>query len=287
MDAACLSHRLTETESRDFEQNGYLVLPDVLSADHVERLIAVTDRVAAEDRVIQGLEPHARLSVRDFIGRDEAFLELVDWPQTFARVWGILGWNIQIYHSHLVVTPQEPGAPGDPETRDLRLSWHQDSDRVNRELEGNPRPRVSLKVAYFLTDTTEPDRGNFYVVPGSHVRNEIALPNGDRRARLPDGVPVAAPKGSAVFFDRRLWHTASANYWPEPRRVLFYGYSYRWLRPRDDMTISHFWDRLDPIRRQLFGAAPTGAYGYTSPTDADVPLRGWIRDHLGAEAVAP
>jgi hypothetical protein len=51
------------------------------------------------------------------------------------------------------------------------------------------------------------------------------------------------------------------------------------------MTVSHFWDRLDPIRRQLFGAAPTGSHGYSSPQEVDVPLRTWIREHLGEEAV--
>jgi ectoine hydroxylase len=67
---------------------------------------------------------------------------------------------------------------------------------------------------------------------------------------------------------------------------LFYGYSYRWFRPRDDVTMDHWWDRLDPIRKQLFGNAPTGGYGFTSPTDEDVPLRGWLSEHLGEEAVA-
>jgi hypothetical protein len=32
---------------------------------------------------------------------------------------------------------------------------------------------------------------------------------------------------------------------------------------------------------------PSGGHGYTSPTEEDVPLKGWIREHLGPEAVAP
>ena len=66
---------------------------------------------------------------------------------------------------------------------------------------------------------------------------------------------------------------------------MFYGYSYRWLRPRDDMTGARFMDRCDPIRRQLLGAS-SGGSGYTSPRDEDVPLREWIRRHAGEEAVA-
>jgi hypothetical protein len=38
-------------------------------------------------------------------------------------------------------------------------------------------------------------------------------------------------------------------------KVLFYGYGYRWLRPRDNMTVGHYMERSGPIRRQLLGAA--------------------------------
>jgi len=41
---------------------------------------------------------------------------------------------------------------------------------------------------------------------------------------------------------------------------------------------------VDPIRRRFLGASPTGGYGYTSPTDPDVPLRGWLREHRGEAA---
>ncbi|MYF90917.1 MAG: hypothetical protein F4184_01930, partial [Gemmatimonadetes bacterium] len=59
----------------------------------------------------------------------------------------------------------------------------------------------------------------------------------------------------------------------------------RWLRPRDDMTVEHLMDRCDPIRQQLLGAGPSGGHGYTSPKEEDVPLKAWIREHLGEEAV--
>ena len=282
MDTRCLEHRLTIVEREAFERDGYFIVENALEPTHVTRLLAALDRVDSEGRAEQGLEPDDKLAVRDFVGRDAEFVELVDWYKTFPKVWDILGWNIQLYHSHLNVTPPQPESGGQ---RHMGLSWHQDSDRLNKELETRPRPRISLKVGFFLTDCTAPDRGNFYVVPGSHLQDTINLPNGDRRAELPDGKAVLVPAGTAVFFDRRIWHSASANYWRESRKVLFYGYSYRWLRPRDNMTVSHFFDQLDPIRQQLFGAAPTGGYGYTSPQPEDVPLRGWLEAHLGSDAV--
>jgi ectoine hydroxylase-related dioxygenase (phytanoyl-CoA dioxygenase family) len=208
-------------------------------------------------------------------------LELVDLPKTFARVFGLLGWNIQLYHSHLNLSPPEDPARGHG------FGWHQDSGRLNEELETDPQPRISLKVGFFLTDCSQPGRGNFYVVPGSQLQKTMVFPGGNRRSELAGGVPVLVPAGSAVFFDRRLWHSTSANHWHSARKVLFYGYSYRWLRPRDEVTLDeHLNARMDPIRQQLFGASPTGNYGYTSPEAVDVPLKSWIETNVGAEAAA-
>jgi len=183
----------------------------------------------------------------------------------------------------MTVTPVVP-----PEERPAkkRLGWHQDSGRLNQEMETELRPRISLKVAFFLTDTREVGRGNFSVIPGSHRQNKVEYP-ADGIADPAGATPVCVGPGAAVFFDRRLWHSASPNFADVPRQVLFYGYSYRWLRPRDDMTGARWIDRCDSIRAQLLGASPSGGHGYTSPTEEDVPLKGWIGEHLGPEAVAP
>jgi ectoine hydroxylase len=283
MTTACLEHCLTEEERQEFERDGFLIIEDALPPALVRDLIAVVDRLDAQYRPLLGRGPHELLSLRDFIGKDDLFLELLDWPRTFPKVWGILGWHIQLYHTHMNVTPPQPSGQEPPKKR---LQWHQDSDQLNRDLETNPRPRISLKVGYFLTDTSEAGAGNMFVLPGSHLWNQIPFP--DDNLSNPEGaVPLRVRPGTAVFFDRRLWHTPSPNTSGQTRKVLFYGYSYRWLRPRDDMTVSHLMDRCDPIRRQLLGASPTGGYGYTSPTDEDVPLRTWLREHLGAEAIAP
>ncbi len=283
MDTACLDYCLTEKERLEFEQNGFFAVEDALPSQMVEDLAAVVDRIDAQHRPEMGLGPHDRLNMIDFIGKDELFLELLDWPKTFPKVWGLLGWNIQLYHTHLRITP--PPAPGtDPVKK--RLGWHQDSGRLNIELEGTPRPRVSLKIGFFLSDTTEAGRGNFYVIPGSHLQNKLELPPDE--VSDPEGTTaVRVPPGTAVFFDRRLWHSASSNYSNMTRKVLFYGYSYRWLRPRDNMTVAHFMERCDPIRQQLLGASATGGMGYTSPSDKDVPLKTWLKEHPGESAVAP
>lgn len=271
----CLQHRLTVDERERFERDGYLIVENALPAEMVQGLISVADDIDAEGRRIAGAGAE-RMNHYDVIGRDPRLLQLLDWPATFAKVWGILGWNIQLYHTHLTVNPMEP--PQDDPTGDgLNLRWHQDSGQLNADLETSPRPRISLKVGYFLTDTRETGRGNLYVLPGSHLHD--AFPGGDVRGLPRDALAVRVPPGTAVIFDRRIWHSGSDNRWREPRRVLFYGYSYRWLRPRDDMEVAHYLPDCDPIRRQLLGASATGGRGYTSPTEDDAPLKGWIEAH--------
>jgi ectoine hydroxylase len=276
VDTACLNHLLTDAESHEFESAGYFVVEEAVSGPLLARLLAAADTVYADERGRRGLPEGAMLNQLDFIGRDDVFLELLDHPATFAKVCAILGWNIQLYHSHMIVTPPDTRVDGRGKRR---LGWHQDTGRLNAELEGEPRPRVSLKVAFFLSDTSVPGRGNFHVVPGSHLRNTLEFPE-DGVSDPPDAVAVCAPPGSAVFFDRRLWHSASPNPSDVTRKVLFYGYSYRWLRPRDDMTVDHYLPSCDPIRRQLLGVSANGGFGYTSPTDDDVPLRAWMNEHL-------
>ena len=272
----CLQHRLTDEERRTFDETGYLMVPDVLNAGQVAALTELSDAIHAR-RIAEGFDPTKGLFYPNFIPDAPLFQDLVDYPRILPKVWGILGWNIYLYHAHLIITP-----PSGEAESDKTFGWHQDSGRVNAEIESHPRPRLSLKVAYFLSDTSVAGRGNFYVVPGSHLSDTQTRPEGG--IGQPDGaIPVLAKPGTAVLFDRRLWHAGSPNWSDVTRKVLFYGYGYRWLRTKDDMTVSTLWDQSDPIRRQLLGWG-VNANGFYSPTDDDVPLRGWLREHAPADA---
>ena len=59
-----------------------------------------------------------------------------------------------------------------------------------------------------------------------------------------------------MIFDRRLWHARGDNVSDRTRKVLFYGYTHRWIRPRDELSLDpDRLARLTPLRRQLLGFA--------------------------------
>ena len=240
MNGDCLTHLLTEEERNHFEEHGYLYVPNALSSDMVERLLSAVDAIYRDALATGKAKPGNHWGWSNFLGIDDIFLNLVDLPTTLPKVWGILGWNIYLYHAHMHV---KPPTPSDVQEGDGWLEWHQDSGRVNIEMETHPRPRLSLKVAYFLTDVSEPGRGNFYIRPGSHF-SDVPIPESEisRDPResptsgIPeDAIPVCVEPGTAVLFDRRLWHSRSPNTSQMTRKALFYGYGYRWIRPKDDV----------------------------------------------------
>ena len=283
MDPSCLKYRLTKSERQAFERDGFLIVEGALDPERVEKLIEVVDRLHGEGKLSArgdtGIQQ--RTNTLNFAGMDPKFIDMVDYPRTFPKVWGALGWNIYLYHSHLAVSfPTEGKFESDRDT----FRWHQDSGRLNGEMETDPAPRLSLKIGYFLTDLTRSGGGNFWVIPGSHLKKRIQLPAGGRGQ--PDGaMPVLVAPGAAVIFDRRIWHAATPNHSSITRKVLFYGYGYRWIRTRDEMTIPRdYYEAADPVRKQILGHSHNGEHGRSSPTDDDVPLRVWLREHDPAAA---
>lgn len=241
------------------DADGLAVLPDALDHERLRRLTRAVDRVWRE----RGND--SALHLLGFVGLDQSFVELVDQPDALGLVCDVLGPNIFLYHCHLDVHPPlaQPVAPV--------WRWHQDGGRQNVDLAA-PRPRLSLKVAYFLTDVGAPEEGAMWFVPGSHRLDRLERPaNG--AVHPADAEPLLVRAGSAVVFDRRLWHARGDNVSRRTRKALFYAYTHRWIRPRDELlgVDAEFLSRQSEVRRQLLGSG-TSAIGHWIPTAADVPL---------------
>jgi ectoine hydroxylase len=136
---------------------------------------------------------------------------------------------------------------------------------------------MSVKIAFFLTDVSEPGRGNLIVLPGSHRKNAIERPADDDNG-LPGATPVLAHPGDAVVVDRRLWHMRSPNRSELTRKVLFFAYTFRWVRPRDDLHVrAELLDLVTPVRAQLLGL-DGNSIDFWMPDMVDLPLKAYVTE---------
>jgi hypothetical protein len=276
---------MSKEQREQFERDGYLIIPGALSAAEVEHYTEVIDRVYAAEQEAARLSPEGAMHILSAVHRCPEVAPLVDHPTTFPLVWSILGWNVHIYHSHLDVHP--PIRVPKP----YRFEWHQDGGRQNRELETDPRPRLSVKLAYWLSDVSVEGRGNFKVVPGSHKHNWIdGPPRRDVEWPEPEGaIEVCAKPGDAVFFDRRIWHTRTNNYSDVTRKAMFFAYTLRWIAIRDEVAAvqaSEEFAEFSPIQRQLLGESlhqPRFEHTYGDHQwghyPQTTPLHGFLKDN--------
>ena len=280
IDTSWLEYCATDEQLKAFNDTGYLIVEDAINPEMVDALEAVADRLDAEERAKTGLASHKLLSKFRTVIEDDILLELLDNKKVFPLLWDILGWNIQLYISHLIMYPPEPS---DTPRIAKAAHWHQDGGRPVPEME-RPHPRLSLKVSYWLTDVTDRDNGAMRLIPGSHKLDTRPPNKGNNPHGDPEGaIDLLVKRGTAVLFDRRMWHSRGWNFSDVTRKVLFMGYSYRWLRGLDyNLMPEEVLEKCDPIRRQLLGDG-VDVKGWWQPTDADVPLKTWIAEHRGEE----
>ncbi|MDQ2730342.1 MAG: phytanoyl-CoA dioxygenase family protein [Armatimonadota bacterium] len=268
---------LLNTEQRaSFERDGFLVVRNALSPEMLERLLGVTDRLYDEGVVSEGLSSRNHWQMRNCIVADPVLLELLDWPAIFPLVVGLLGWDIHLITSHLIVRPPSP--PGTTENFKGE-GWHRDGGQSPAEMQ-EPHPRLFLKVAYLLSDQSEPGRGNTQLLPGSN--RLIGPPAQAEGAPHPYGaIEVLGKAGDAFLFEQRTWHAVGPNLSDITRKSLFFGYGFRWVRAMDYLAPpADLLPQCSAIRRQLLGEVRT-PMGIYLPQDEDVPLRGWWQEHYG------
>jgi hypothetical protein len=213
----------------------------VLEKPLSDRLLRAVDEVAARApetgdggqlHLLSGFAQHPDLPA------------VVDWAPLLELAVELLSPNVYVNHSHLDVHPPHPPTGAH--------RWHRDNGLMGRDmhLPWRDQPRVTLKVAVYLTDVDSPNDGALEVVPRSHLDTESRGPAEEQ----PAGVPILGPAGTVAVFDARLWHRRRDNLGTRTRRAMFWAYSYRWLTSRDTpLADVPEWAGLSPIRRQLLG----------------------------------
>ncbi len=214
--------QLTDAQLSCYQENGYVLLPGLLSAAEVERLKATVPDLldGPADAVLRNAGDGLPRLVFGPHQRTDAFDLVTRLPRVVEPARQLLGGDVYVHQTKVTLnTPQ--GGEGWP--------WHQDYAFWRRR-DALPGPQV-LSAAVFLDDVTQVN-GPLFIVPGSHLGPVLETETGvldrtaiaDVCARQGIDVPLG-PAGSVLYFDGKAVHGSSTNISPFHRRILYITYN--------------------------------------------------------------
>lgn len=225
-------------QNRFFEEEGYLVIKDLLTGDELGECQAEIERlhqVAAEfeangnpamkyfqrepyakDATYNGLPVLRKIEeTRDF---SETFRNLAAHPRLLEVLHQLIGPDLLLFRSTLMLKPAYHGSAH---------GLHQDSFYWPME------PPTLVTVSIALTDST-PENGCFKVIPSSHrwgllqwgriARNKDEALVDRTDIDLSGQIDVPLSAGSALCFHSLVVHGSGANTTPQPRNTALYAY---------------------------------------------------------------
>ena len=213
-------------QSRCLEENGFVILRNVLSQDEVTELLAELDRLVRDHKKLPSIregfdlepiqDPTKDIPTFRKIGgitdMSDAFGRLRNHPQICQLLHAYLGDTVRLWRDVCMMKPARIGR---------EKPWHQDS--VYWPVE--PRNLVSAMTA--LDDTT-PENGALQVVPGSHrqmhqhVGEELMIQLSD--AQWKETRYVSLQAGDTLLFHSMLLHASEPNLSELDRRVCIVSY---------------------------------------------------------------
>lgn len=245
--------RLTDEQRKSFDEDGFLVVRNVLDRKTIDNAIAAGDRLAAG--FLGKLElldrpEYNHLDLRPAVVTEKPLRDLISHPTGVSYVMQLLGPNIHLHSTALIY--KRPSRADGPS---FRRGWHRDI-RIPKDLGHQFLPRVGVKICYALTDFHESNSGMTLLARGTHMRTEpLQLPKGGVDPKGVELCDLTMSAGDAFLFDNRLFHTAAPNLSNRTSKVVMLGYAYRWMKQEiylETLDASYF-RQQHPITRQLLG----------------------------------
>ena len=215
-----------------YEDQGYLVFPELLDADELAALRQALDEVLAESVGLtesndkfsivpsdDGSRPVVRRIFNPIV-HHPVFHDLVFNPKIVDVVETLLGPNIQLHHTKLNLKPP---------SRQARFEWHQDYPFF-------PHTNFDLLAVMIMIDDSTEENGCLTIIPGSHKwgpRNHLFARDGAFSSQLEDKhvvedpsrwkrVPV--PAGGMEIHHCNMLHSSGPNRGDKPRSAIIIQY---------------------------------------------------------------
>ena len=259
-----IAGRLPDIERDGLEENGFFVVPDVLSPGQCRAMGEAFDRLHEAEGDRGGHEVHVEPTARrvsDIFNKTAAFDACLQITPLLLASHYLLG-EFKLHGANL----REPLPGGGQQDLHADVPKKFDDDWW-----------VSNAIIAF--DDITPDNGPPRVVPGSHrwqpmnvayvnIHDWVAPPlTPEQAARVPDDLAapypgelrVTAPKGAVIVINSSLWHSGTTNRDGTRRRVLHLTYTRRDL-PQQLVQRAHLtralYERMSPAHRFLMDIEP-------------------------------
>jgi len=241
--------RISAARRRHWDRRGYLLIEQALGPDEVAALLGAVDAVLASkaDRDFVSQGSAAAFKIVQAVSETEALDPLTDHPAVFPLLLALLGPWLQVLGSEIFV--RTPGAGDEP-----LVTWHTDGGpTLGAFLPRRGNPVLQMKAQFFLTDLSDPDSGNFMLVPGSH-RTAMPPARVESKEMPPGAIQLSARAGDVLLFPWSLWHAVAPNHSGRIRKSITFRYGQLWSRPYDyERLPPPVLARMTPRRRRLFG----------------------------------
>jgi ectoine hydroxylase-related dioxygenase (phytanoyl-CoA dioxygenase family) len=210
-----------------YKENGYLLVKGVFNADEVERMreavegivrraaLAKQDSNAAWQGDFLPPEQLKKLVLKGFHDvhyHDASFMRAAIHPNMASVLSGLIGPNVQLHHSKMLVKPPENGAA---------FPMHQDYPYF-------PHAKHTMLAASVHLDRADEENGCLRVIPGSHIQGELPHVGSyylnHKEYPITDGTLCEADAGDVLFFNYLTIHGSSANRSDRTRRNVLFQY---------------------------------------------------------------
>ncbi|MFM1850463.1 MAG: hypothetical protein RIS54_147 [Verrucomicrobiota bacterium] len=182
-----------------YDRDGFLVIPDLLSAKECDTLKIEARRVL-DEHARPGASVHVHVAVVSPL-----FDALAEDPRIVDRLKPVMPHGVMFLSDKIVYKAPDKTFP---------TPWHIDCYYWR-----NTRPKLSVWIP--LDDATA-ENGTLTVVPGSHKRDwrmvKMGLPSGEFENAIEDGnwsdgdvVTCSIKRGTAIIFSDRLVHGSTSN----------------------------------------------------------------------------
>lgn len=238
---------LTPMQVERFEQQGFLVVEDVFSADEVARMREAFERLEEIARRLgETTMADGSQFVVDVADDGRRRIHRVVWCGAAAPVLSELGKDPRLVGmatqllgastAEQLINQAHFKFPGD----EVAFEWHQDSKhrRYGTELWTDINGTGSFVETATAIDPMTLENGPLQFIPGSHLQGHIS-PDSDT-GQLPEesydpaeAVSVTMEPGSVALFGPYVIHGSPPNRGDDPRRLFLNGFAYPGANRRD------------------------------------------------------